>query len=122
MSTLPDRWIEVAVQTPAHSGVGDLLTYRSPQALLPGQLVRVPLGRREVLGVVWNAEAPAPALQPQAVKSIAGVLDGLAPLDSGWRQLMAFGAQYYQRALGEMALSALPPSCANSTACSWRGV
>ena len=109
MNTSPDRWIEVAVQTPAHSGVGDLLTYRSPKALLPGQLVRVPLGRREVLGVVWNAEAPAPALEPQAVKSIAGVLDGLAPLDNGWRQLMAFGAQYYQRALGEMALSALPP-------------
>ena len=109
MNTSPDRWIEVAVQTPAHSGVGDLLTYRSPQALLPGQLVRVPLGRREVLGVVWTAEAPAPALQPQAIKSIASVLDGLAPLDSNWRQLIAFGAQYYQRALGEMALSALPP-------------
>ena len=104
-----DCWIEVAVQTPAHSGVGDLLTYRSVQPVQAGQLVRVPLGRREVLGVVWNGHAPAPALAPEAVKAVAGVLDGLPPLDAGWRQLMAFGAQYYQRALGEMALSALPP-------------
>ena len=109
MNPSSDCWIEVAVQTPAHSGVGDLLTYRSPQAVQVGQLVRVPLGRREVLGLVWNANAPAPALDPQAIKPIAGVLDGMAPLDAGWRQLMGFAAQYYQRALGEMALSALPP-------------
>jgi len=109
MNAPPDRWIEVAVQTPAHSGVGDLLTYRSPQPVVPGQLVRVPLGRREVLGVVWNTLTSAPPLAPQTIKTITGVLDGLAPLDPGWRQLMAFGAQYYQRSLGEMALSALPP-------------
>ena len=109
MSAPPCHWIEVAVQTPAHSGVGDLLTYRSPHALPPGQLVRVPLGRREVLGVVWKVDAPAPDLAPQAVKDIAGVLEGLPPLGAHWRQLMAFAALYYQRSLGEMAVSALPP-------------
>ena len=109
MSTPPSHWIEVAVQTPAHSGVGDLLTYSSPQALQPGQLVRVPLARREVLGVVWHVDVPAPELAPQTVRPIAGVLEGLPPLDERWRQLMAFAAQYYQRSLGEMALSSLPP-------------
>ena len=109
MNAPPECWTEVAVQTPAHSGVGDLLTYRSPQPVQAGQLVRVPLGRREVLGVVWNPSAPAPALDPQTIKTISGVLEGLAPLDAAWRQLMAFGAQYYQRSLGEMALSSLPP-------------
>ena len=109
MSPPPSHWIEVAVQTPAHSGVGDLLTYSSPQALQPGQLVRVPLGRREVLGVVWHVDVPAPELAPETVRPVAGVLEGLAPLDERWRQLMAFAAQYYQRSLGEMALSSLPP-------------
>ena len=56
MNAAPAHWIEVAVQTPAHSGVGDLLSYRSALPLQPGQLVRVPLGKREVLGVVWRVE------------------------------------------------------------------
>ena len=109
MTPSPVRWTEVAVQTPAHSGVGELLTYRSALPLQAGQLVRVPLGQREVLGVVWQADVPAPDLPPQAVREVAAVLEGLAPLDARWRQLMAFAAQYYQRSLGEMALSALPP-------------
>jgi len=109
MTATTDHWIEVAVQTPAHSGVGDLLSYRSPVPLETGSLVRVPLGRREVLGVVWNNGLTAPDLPPQALKDIAGALEGLPPLDGRWCQLMAFAAQYYQRSLGEMALSALPP-------------
>ena len=109
MTTPAEHWIEVAVQTPAHSGVGDLLSYRSPVALQAGHLVRVPLGRREVLGVVWHSRPDAPDLPSQALKDIAGALQGLPPLDAQWRQLMAFAAQYYQRSLGEMALSALPP-------------
>ena len=90
MNIPPPHWIEVAVQTPAHSGVGELLSYRSPRALAPGQLVRVPLGKREVLGVVWRESTQAPALAEGAVREVAGVLDGLTPLSAHWRQLMAF--------------------------------
>ena len=109
MTAAAHHWIDIAVQTPAHSGVGDLLTYRSPVALTPGTLVRVPLGRREVLGVVWHANVPAPDLAPEAIRDVTLALEGLPPLDAHWRQLMAFAAQYYQRSLGEMALSSLPP-------------
>jgi primosomal protein N' (replication factor Y) len=45
-------WPNVVVATPAHSGVGASLSYRSELLLAPGTLVRVPLGKREVLGVV----------------------------------------------------------------------
>lgn len=121
MNTPSVRWIEVAVQTPAHSGMGDLLTYRCTAALQPGQLVRVPLGKRDVLGVVWRVDVAEPDLPPQAVREVGFALEGLAPLDARWRQLMAFAAQYYQRSLGEMALSALPPRCATSTAPGWGG-
>ena len=96
------------MQTPAHSGMGALLSYASERALAPGTLVRVPLGAREVLGVVWEGEA-APLPAGKSVRAIAGVLDGIAPLDGHWRRLVAFAARYYQRSLGEVALAALPP-------------
>ena len=103
------HWLAVAVPTPAHSGLGEPLTYRAEAPLPPGSIVRVPLGAREVLGVVWGeAAAPEAALAAQ-VRPIAGSFDGLAPLGDDWRQLIAFTARYYQRALGEVALAALPP-------------
>ena len=106
-STEPGYTLAVALQTPAHSGMGDLLTYRSAQPLAPGTLVRVPLGRREVLGVVWEALAAPP--EGLELRPISAVLDGIAPLDAHWRRLVGFAARYYQRSLGEIALMALPP-------------
>ena len=102
--------VQVAVSTPAHSAVGDLLSYACAAPLAPGTLVRVPLGAREVLGVVWDAPAePLPLPAGMAPRPVAGVLEGIAPLDAAWRRLVAFTARYYQRALGEVALAALPP-------------
>jgi primosomal protein N' (replication factor Y) len=103
-------WPSIVVATPAHSGVGASLTYRSELLLAPGTLVRVPLGAREVLGVVWDCPvAPPDGLTPAQTKDVAGVLDGLPPLNDRWRQLVQFAARYYQRSLGEVALAALPP-------------
>jgi primosomal protein N' (replication factor Y) len=103
-------WPSVVVATPAHSGVGASLTYRSELSLAPGTLVRVPLGAREVLGVVWDCPSEPPeGLTEAQTKAVAGVLEGLPPLNARWRQLVRFAAQYYQRSLGEVALAALPP-------------
>lgn len=104
--------LEVAVQTPAHSALGDVLSYVSPMQAAPGALVRVPLGRREVLGVVWSAQPAGPqdaAAAPVELKPVGAVLDALPPLGEAWRDLVAFAARYYQRSLGEIALAALPP-------------
>ena len=77
---MPTHIVHVALQTPSHSGVGDLLSYASERPLAPGTLVRVPLGAREVLGVVWSQAAePSPERAAQ-VRPLAGVFDGLAPL------------------------------------------
>ena len=109
-------WIDIAVQVPAHSQVGGLLTYRSPVQVQAGQLVRVPFGQREVLGVVWAIRDQAPQDMPTAsVRDVLGILEGLPPLDAQWRQLVQFSAQYYQRSLGEVALSALPPQLRDLT-------
>ncbi|HEX7687167.1 MAG TPA: hypothetical protein VF453_05655, partial [Burkholderiaceae bacterium] len=60
--------VGVAIDAPQHAGLGALLTYESPVPLAPGSLARVPLGRREVTGVVWEcmpaADAPPPAASP----------------------------------------------------------
>ena len=93
----------VVVHTPAHSQVSGPLTYGSARPLAPGTLVRVPLGKRETLGVVWDSDPHAPP--PPAtleVKPVASVLDALAPLPAAWRDLVAFSARYYQRSLGEV--------------------
>ncbi len=105
------HWICVLVQTPAHAALGSVLSYQSPTPLPPGTLVRVPLGTRETLGVVWDADAAQASgeIDPGKVRAIAGVLEGVAPLNASWQQLVTFSAQYYQRSLGEVALAALPP-------------
>jgi primosomal protein N' (replication factor Y) len=102
--------VAVVVPTPAHSSLGGPLTYRSEFPLAAGTLVRVPLGRREVLGVVWGAiDAADPGRRTEDIKPVAGVLAGIAPLGARWRDLVSFAANYYQRGLGEVALAALPP-------------
>ncbi len=102
-------WINVVVATPAHSAIAGPLTYKSESPLQPGTLVRVPLGKREVLGVVWENLPDSGGLLDSQTRSIAGALDGLAPLSETWRRLVGFTASYYQRSLGEVALAALPP-------------
>jgi primosomal protein N' (replication factor Y) len=113
--------VSIVVQTPAHSAVSGPLTYLAETPLAAGTLVRVPLGKRETLGVVWDtspsaaaAVAPGggPAAAPEhgaALRPVAAVLDGIAPLNAAWRRLVQFAASYYQRSIGEVALAAVPP-------------
>ena len=69
--------------------------------------MRVPLGRREVPGVVWHGGPSDPA--PPELREVRLVLDALPPLSAHWRDLVDFTAAYYQRGTGEIALSVLPP-------------
>ena len=110
------NWLDVAVSAPAHSQVGGLLTYVTELPVTVGQLVRVPFGNREVLGVVWGVHATAPEnLGTHALRQVLAVLEGVAPLSAHWRQLVQFTAQYYQRSLGEVAMAALPPQLRDLT-------
>ena len=74
--------LPVLVQTPAHSGIGGPLTYLSEEQLALGTLVRVPLGQRELLGIVWtpseNEKRPKSS-KPVRLRNMAGVLEGLQP-------------------------------------------
>ena len=77
------KWLEVAVSAPAHSQVGGLLTYVTELPVTVGQLVRVPFGNREVLGVVWGVHTAAPEnLGTHALRQVLAVLEGVAPLSA----------------------------------------
>jgi primosomal protein N' (replication factor Y) len=143
--------VDVLVPLPRHAELAGRLSYSAARALAVGALVRVPLGRRTVTGVVWAcrpaldesagpaashgmpaaaraiaadaavlARAPGlPGIEPGAVaaraapasglRPIDAVLDALPPLGPAWCRLLEFAASYYQRELGELALSVLPP-------------
>jgi len=104
-------WPDVVVATPAHSGLAGALSYRSERMLTPGMLVRVPLGHREVPGIVWACHSTPPDHVPaDQLRPVSEVLEGLTPLNRAWRGLVSFTARYYQRGLGEVALAALPPT------------
>ena len=110
------KWLDVAVSAPAHSQVGGLLTYVTELPASVGQLVRVPFGNREVLGVVWDVHTTAPqSLSSHTLRQVIAVLEAVAPLSAHWLQLVQFTAHYYQRSLGEVAMAALPPQLRDLT-------
>ncbi|WP_349740555.1 primosomal protein N' [Roseateles cavernae] len=111
MSEARQQRVRVVVDAPQHSGITGALDYLSERALTPGTLVQVPLGRRELTGMVWPG-TPDPAaeqLDESQLRPISAVLDGLPPLLPSWCALVDFAASYYQRSAGEVALSVLPP-------------
>jgi primosomal protein N' (replication factor Y) len=107
--------LRVAVDAPQHSGLIAPLDYSSEHLLSPGTLVTVPLGRREVAGIVWgvapddDADASVEVSVNIELRAIKGAVSALPPLGEAWRGLVDFAAAYYQRSTGEIALSVLPP-------------
>ena len=99
--------LRVAVDAPHHTGLIGPLDYISERTLPPGTLVRVPFGRREVPGLVWPGE-PSSTVTAE-LKPVSHALPSLPPLSAAWCQLVEFASGYYQRGIGEVALSVLPP-------------
>jgi len=107
MDRTESRVIRVAVEAPTHTGLGAPLDYLSDRLLPPGTLVRVPFGKREVTGIVW--QGPQGESAPNELKPITEALGALPPLGEAWCELVSFAAGYYQRGVGELALAVLPP-------------
>ncbi|MCA1326193.1 primosomal protein N' [Herbaspirillum sp. alder98] len=100
--------LKVALDTPLHT----VFDYRWP--MLPGeavpqvgQLVVVPFGRREAMGVV-TAVAAQTELAADKIKDVVALRAQLPPVSPQWLALCGFAADYYQRPLGEVMLPALP--------------
>lgn len=92
--------------------------YRRPEAmpLQPGAIVSVPLGRREVMGVVWDppSNPTTPPIAPEKLKPIRARED-IPPLPATLRRFVDWVAGYTLSPAGEvlaMALrgAAVPPT------------
>ena len=73
------------------------LDYRVPHGMAaePGSVVRVPLGPREMVGVVWEEEAlPAETVGDNRLRNVLEVY-GLPPLGAPLRRLIEWTADYY---------------------------
>lgn len=89
-----------------------LFDYKAPasmarQALTPGMRIRVPFGRREMIGVLVEvceqSEVPADKLKPASA-----LLDPVSPIPPSLFKLCLWTAQYYQHSLGDTLSWALP--------------
>ncbi len=106
----PQVQVAVVLPTPTHGRLPEVLSYRHTEALPLGTLVRVPLGARVLMGLIWHSPEAVDEdkLELATLKPISAVLV-MPPLASRWCQLMAFAARYYQRYVGELVMAALPP-------------
>ena len=99
----PERRIPVLLPYP-FAGPFD---YRVPPDLhpKPGDIVLVPLNRREEVGVVWDASADD-AVPPHKLKSVVGILD-TPPMGDALRRFIDWIAAYTLSPPGEVMAMAL---------------
>ncbi len=76
-------------------------TYKVPAgvSVVPGSIVRVPLGPREVVGAVWDT-APDAAINPKKLKSVTRVYEAARPIDKDLRQFIEWVANWTLAAPG----------------------
>ena len=107
------------------SGLNKTLHYRVPswfvETAKPGCRVLVPLGRREVLGLIVSLdEGPGPSLEKIALRPIHAVLDPSPVVSQELLALARWVSRYYFHPLGEVLQSVLPPGMDKSLATSIR--
>jgi len=99
----------VAVDTPLRR-LFDYLPPDLPQGaakLRPGIRVRVPFGRRRLVGVVISV-ADTSDLPPERLRPILEVLDEAPVLEASTLELVQWAAEYYHHPVGQVLATALP--------------
>jgi primosomal protein N' (replication factor Y) (superfamily II helicase) len=107
MSSVPV--VRVALPTPLRR----LFDYRAdapgvtPGAIEPGMRVRVPFGRRRLIGVAMET-ASGSELPDERLKSVLELLDPQPIFDPAALALLGWAADYYHHPIGEVLAAALP--------------
>jgi len=102
---MKESYVEVAVPVP----LAEPLTYSLPDHLetpLPGVRVRVPVGRRELTGVVLGTRAEAP--EGVSVRDLVEVLDLEPVVGPDLLELARFVADYYLAPIGDAVRILVP--------------
>lgn len=92
----------VAVDAP----LPEALTYSSSLPLQRGVLVDVPLGKRQVKGLVLGATTEVPAFE---TKEVIAIDPEYTPLPDAFIRWLEWLSQYYLHPLGQVVASAYPP-------------
>lgn len=123
------RWYQIALATPRLGPLiyradeaatvsaddrgeerGDRLAAQADRPPRPGDWCVVPLGRRQLLGLVLAVMNELPEdLRPEKIRPITSVRTSLPRLTQASRRLYAFAATYYRRPLGAVLATAVPP-------------
>ncbi len=107
--------LQIALDTPLRR----VFDYRCPPdlraadsalpSLQPGIRIRVPFGRRNLVGVLVATTATS-TLDPAKLKTAVEILDEVPVFDPVTFELLRWAADYYHHALGEVIAAALPAS------------
>jgi len=108
-----DCILKVALDTPLDFSFDYLWQAEDGAHPQIGQLVVVPFGRREVVGLIVGVETNSDVPRDK-LKSAIAVRTQMPPLSTEWIALCSFAAEYYQRPLGEVALPGLPKNLRTS--------
>ncbi len=105
---MTEKTLKIAIKTPLYR-VFDYLPPKEidPHQLAPGTRVRVPFGRRSVVGLVWEPPG-APGVARDKLRAVQSVLDSTPVLDASCMRLLHFASDYYQHAPGDVVAAALP--------------
>jgi primosomal protein N' (replication factor Y) len=100
--------LQVALDTPLRR----VFDYLPPdddagKTLQPGIRVRVPFGRRQLIGVLIGVSHES-AVPPDKLKTASELLDATPVFDPVTLELLRWAAEYYHHPLGEVIAAALP--------------
>lgn len=105
---MPDVILRLALPSPLRR----LFDYRAPpgtsgKTFVPGMRLRVPFGRRELIGILVEVTDTSD-VPPDKLRPATALLDPVSPLPSPLLKLCLWTAQYYQHSLGDTFNWALP--------------
>ena len=80
-------------------------TLAHDMAVVPGQRVIVPFGRKQMVGVVMECAVDSD-LAAARIKQVVQVMDGVPPLPAELLALLRFCSDYYHHPLGVTVLAA----------------
>ena len=106
--------MQISLDTPLrrvfdYRAPAELLDTPSSGTLRPGVRVRVPFGRRRLIGILIGTAAES-AVDSAKLKTALEILDEQPIFDPVTLGLLRWAAEYYQHPLGEVFAAALPVS------------
>src|SRR5712671_6724465 len=101
-------YLEIAIDTPLRRP----FDYRCPASiaadrLRPGMRVRVPFGRRRVVGILLRVK-PVTEVPASKLKPAIELLDSEPVFEPRLLALLIWAAEYYRHPIGEVLAAALP--------------